>query len=132
MKILFPRFFRKPELNHALSSFLIIVILIIVADSSALGQADKCSKPEAAFHFTESKNGHCAEIYLYGPMLPIIGVKILKIATQQFNTKWPDLISIGYTFGDENYGLPGTLKYGDKLSQAGYKVGLAACKVMKI
>ena len=53
MKILFPRFFRKPQLNHTLSSFLVIVILIIVADSSALGQADKCSKPKVAFHFTE-------------------------------------------------------------------------------
>jgi hypothetical protein len=48
MKILVPRFFRKPQLNHALSSFLIIAILIIVADSSALGQADKCSKPKKA------------------------------------------------------------------------------------
>jgi hypothetical protein len=58
-------------------------------------------------------------------MLPIIAVKILEIVAQQFNTKWPDKISIGYAFGDENNGFPGTLKYGDKSSQTGYKIGLA-------
>jgi len=66
------------------------------------------------------------------PMLPIIGVNILKTLTFQLNSKWPCEVSIGYAFGDETSDLPGKLKYRDILSQAGYKIGQTAARATKI
>ena len=62
------------------------------------------------------------------PMLPIIGVNILKILTYQLNSKWPCEVSIGYAFGDKKSDLPGKLKYCDILSHAGYKIGQTAAR----
>ena len=71
-------------------------------------------------------------ISINDPMLPIIGVNILKTLTFQLNSKWPCDVSIGYSFGDDKSDLPGKLKYRDILSQAGYKIGQTAARAAKI
>jgi len=66
------------------------------------------------------------------PMLPIIGVNILKEVALQLKSSWPYDVTIGYALGDEKTGLPGKLKYRDLITQIGYKIGFAVGRKMKI